>query len=168
VLALALLIAPALTTPVARALAARMVDLPALSLTVILDADAEVYRMGYGDPEALEIIRKASKEAMFDLREQPGVRIGVVISDDRTMVYAPVSRNVEAGSTTEERPNAIMLEGRSTERLAQAAGAAEGETEVGLIGMAPERVDQMEADKRGAHVDRHRPAFIRVTGAIGP
>ena len=59
------LIAPALTTPVARALAARMADLPALSLTVILDADAEVYRMGYGDPEALEIIRNASKEAMF-------------------------------------------------------------------------------------------------------
>ena len=139
------LIAPALTTPVARALAARMVHLPALSLTVILDADAEVYRMGYGDPEALEIIRKASKEAMFDLRDT-GVRIGVVISDDRTMVYAPVSRNVEAGSTTEERPNAILLEGRSTERLAEATGAAEGETEVGLIGMAPERVDQMEAD----------------------
>jgi len=36
------LIAPALTTPVADALAARMADLPALSLTVILDADAEV------------------------------------------------------------------------------------------------------------------------------
>src|SRR5258708_7236152 len=116
-----------------------MADLPALSLTVILDADAEVYRMGYGDPEALEIIRKASKEAMFDLREQPGVRIGVVISDDRTMVYAPVSRNVEAGSTTEEKPNAIMLEGRSTETLAGAAGAAEGKTEDGLMGMEPER-----------------------------
>jgi hypothetical protein len=53
--------------------------------------------MGYGDPKALEIIRQASNDAMFDLREQPGVRIGVVISDDRTMVYAPVSRNVEAG-----------------------------------------------------------------------
>ena len=35
-------IAPALTTPVAEALAARMVHLPSLSLTVILDADAEV------------------------------------------------------------------------------------------------------------------------------
>ena len=57
-----------------------MADLPALSLTVILVADTEVYRMGYGDPEALEIIREASKEAMSDLREQPGVRIGVVIS----------------------------------------------------------------------------------------
>jgi hypothetical protein len=140
------LIAPALTTPVADALAARMADLPALSLTVILDADAEVYRMGYGDPEALEIIRKASKDAMFDLREQPGVRIGVVISDDRTMVYAPVSRNVEAGSTTEEKPNAIMLEGAATENLAEAAGAAEGETEIGVMGIKPERVAQMQAD----------------------
>jgi hypothetical protein len=142
------LIAPALTTPVAEALAGRMTDLPDLSLTVILDVDAEVYRMGYGDPKALEIIRQASNGAMFDLREQPGVRIGVVVSDDRTMIYAPVSRNVEAGSTTEEKPNAIMLEGRSTERLAAAVGAAEGETEVGVIGMEPERVAQMEADLR--------------------
>ena len=80
-------IAPGLTTPVAKALATRMTDLPSLSLTVVLDADAEVYRMGYGDPEALEIIREASRNEMFDLREQPGVRIGVVIADDRTMVF---------------------------------------------------------------------------------
>jgi hypothetical protein len=110
-------IAPAITTPVAQALAARMADLPALSLTVILDADAEVYRMGYGDAEALEIIRRASFEAMFDLREQPGVRIGVVISDERTMVSAPVSRNIEAGSTTDEKPNAVMLDEAATENL---------------------------------------------------
>ena len=59
-------IAPAITTPVAQALAARMADLPALSLTVILDADAEVYRMGYGDAEALEIrlaLRRSSTSA---------------------------------------------------------------------------------------------------------
>ncbi len=141
------IVAPALTTPVARALATRIADVPTLSLTVILDADAEIYRLGYGDPEALEIIRQASDEAMFDLREQRGVRIGVVISDDRTMVYAPVSRNVEAGSTTDEKPNAIMLEGRSTERLAEATGIADGgEPEVGLVGMEPKRVAQMEAD----------------------
>ncbi|NQW51163.1 MAG: hypothetical protein HQ465_07990 [Rhodospirillales bacterium] len=139
-------IAPGLTTPVAKALAARMADLPFLSLTVVLDADAEVYRMGYGDPEALEIIREASRNEMFDLREQPGVRIGVVIADDRTMVFAPVSRNVEAGSVTEEKPNAIMLDGGATEKLAEAAGASEGETEVGITGMEPTRVAQMTAD----------------------
>lgn len=139
-------IAPGLTTPVAKALAARMTELPTLSLTVVLDADAEVYRMGYGDPEALEFIREASRNEMFDLREQPGVRIGVVIADDRTMVFAPVSRNVEAGSVTEEKPNAIMLDGGATERLAQAAGAADGAPEVGLTGMEPTRVAEMSAD----------------------
>ena len=56
-----------------------------------------VNRMGYGDPEALQIIREASRNKMFDLREQPGVRIGVVISDDRTMVYAPVSLRHHCG-----------------------------------------------------------------------
>ena len=139
-------IAPGLTTPVARALAARMKELPTLSLTVILDADAEVYRMGYGDAEALEIIRETSINEMFDLREQTGVRIGVVISDDRTMVYAPVSRNVEAGSTTEKKPNAIILHGGATEKLAEATGAAAGETEVGVKGMEPARVAEMAAD----------------------
>ena len=139
-------IAPGLTTPVARALAARMKELPTLSLTVILDADAEVYRMGYGDAEALEIIRETSINEMFDLREQTGVRIGVVISDYRTMVYAPVSRNVEAGSTTEEKPNAIILHGGATEKLAEATGAAAGETEVGVKGMEPARVAEMAAD----------------------
>jgi len=45
-----------------------------LQATVIPDADAEVYRIGLRqDPEALEIIRAGSKEAMFDLREQPPV-----------------------------------------------------------------------------------------------
>ena len=64
---------------------------------------------------------------MFDLREQPGVRIGVVISDTTTMVYSPVSQNVEAGSTTVEKPNAIVLTGGAGDRIASAAGADTGE-----------------------------------------
>jgi hypothetical protein len=136
-------IAPALTTRVAQALAGRMADLDTLSLTVILDADAEVYRMGYGDPPGLEIIRNAANAAMFGLREQPGVRIGVLISDDLTMIYAPVSRNVEAGSTTEEKPNAVMLSGGPVDRLAGAAGTSDGEREIGALGMEPRRVEAM-------------------------
>lgn len=151
-------IAPAVTVPVAQALAQRMTDLPELSLTVILDADAEVYRMGYGDPGALKIIHEASNKAMFELREQPGIRIGVVISDDRTMVYAPVSRNIEAGSKVEEKPNAIVLDGGSTEKLAEATGTGEGETEVGLTGMKPDRVAAMAED-----LDRNPPKPFDLT-----
>ena len=153
-------IAPGVTTPVAKALAERMIDLPELSLTVILDADPEVYRMGYGEPEALTIIRGASKDSMFDLREQPGVRIVVIISDDRTMVYAPVSRNVEAGSTSDERPNAIVLGGAATDSLAVASGTTPAielpemghdrelppPPEIGQTALEPSKVERMEAD----------------------
>ena len=139
-------IAPGLTTPVAEALVARLKDLPELSLSVILDADAEVYRLGYGDVDALEIIRKACNEELFDLREQPGVRIGVVISDENTMIFAPVSRNIEAGSSADDKPNAILLGERATEKLAGAAGAKEEEREIGRVGMTPTRVSQMNED----------------------
>jgi len=151
-------IAPGVTSPVADALARRMQDIPALSLTVILDADPEVYRMGYGDADALKTIREASKAAMFDLREQAGVRIGVIISDDRTMVFAPVSRNVEAGSISAERPNAILLGGRATEALALASGSAipseatnpsanmQVHQEIGEKALETKKVEAMEAD----------------------
>jgi hypothetical protein len=88
-------IAPALTKRVADAVSRRLDDLGRLNVTVILDADPEVYRLGFGDQEALEAIRAASAKNLFDLREQPGVRIGVVISDTTTMVYSPVSKNIE-------------------------------------------------------------------------
>ena len=53
--------------------------------------------MGHGDMEALEITRTASAEQIFELREQPDVRIGVVVPDHRTMVLSPIPRNVEEG-----------------------------------------------------------------------
>ncbi len=137
-----IVVAPGLTMPVAEALGGRIGPLSAQSLTVILDADPEVYRMGYGDMEALEIIRRASAEQLFELREQPGVRIGVVVSDQRTMVFSPVPRNVEAGSTSVEKPNALVIEGKAAETLAHATALAGTGTEVGQTALSPERVDE--------------------------
>ena len=79
-------IAPALTQAVADAVSRRFDDLGQLDVTVILDSDPEVYRLGFGDQDALEAVRTASANSLFDLREQPDVRIGVVSSDDTTMV----------------------------------------------------------------------------------
>jgi hypothetical protein len=119
-------------------------------VTVILDADPEVYRLGFGDQEALETIRMASAKALFDLREQPGVRIGVVISDDTTMVYSPVSKNIEAGSTSVDKPNALVLTGSLSDRVAIAAGADTSDTaakpEVGDSALEPARVQEMQAN----------------------
>jgi hypothetical protein len=119
-------IAPALTHSVAKALARRLDELGTLSVTVILDSDAEVYRLGFGDEEALELIRSASGKALFDLREQAGVRIGVIVSDDTMMVFSPVCRNIEAGSTSVTKPNAVILTGAVADRIATATGADAG------------------------------------------
>ncbi|KMK67575.1 hypothetical protein [Puniceibacterium sp. IMCC21224] len=111
--------APAFSLAVAEALAERMSDLPKLAMTIILDADPEVYRMGYGEVAALESIRAAAAKESFRLQEQAGIRIGLVISDDSTLVYAPISSNIEAGSTSSDKPNGIYLDGAVTEMLAE-------------------------------------------------
>lgn len=143
-------IAPALTKPVADALSRRLNDLGQLSVTVILDADPQVYRLGFGDEQALDAIRAASAKNLFDLREQPGVRVGVVISDATTMVYSPISKNIEAGSTTTEKPNAIVLTGDAGDRIASAAGADNGENaskpEVGETALSPTKVAEMQSN----------------------
>jgi hypothetical protein len=117
------IVSPALREPVAKAIADRL-DTGFPGATVILDADPEVYRLGYGTEAALDLLRAASDRNLFDLRTQEGVRVGVVISDQTTMVFSPVPLLVEAGSTLIEKPNAIVLTGAAVERLAEATGAS--------------------------------------------
>lgn len=65
-------VAPALSQAVANALAERFDELADLDIRVIVDADAEVYRLGFGEREALKVIRDAASRSLLDLREQPG------------------------------------------------------------------------------------------------
>lgn len=155
-------IAPALSLAVATALAARFDDLERLDLRVILDADAEVYRLGFGEREALDVIRDAASRNLLDLRVQPGVRIGVVISDEDTMVFAPISKNIEAGSDTAEKPNAIVLRGTSADSIVVAAGAQPGDNnpsgEIGNAALDPAKVAAMQND-----LERNPPARFDIT-----
>ena len=95
-------------------------------------------------------MRTASKANQFDLRVQPGVRIGVVISDDLTMLFAPVPMLIEAGSTTSDKPNAIIIAGGNTDRVADAAGAGIGNgntnQEIGTETLTPNRAEALEQD----------------------
>jgi hypothetical protein len=155
-------IAPALSRAVANALAARFDDLECLDLRVILDADAEVYRLGFGEREALEVIHDAASRNLLDLRVQPGVRIGVIISDEDTMVFAPISKNIEAGSDSAEKPNAIVLRGTSADSIARAAGAQPDDTspagEIGNAALDPVKVEAMQID-----LERNPPARFDIT-----
>ncbi len=143
-------IAPALTQAVADALSRRFDDLDQLNVTVVLDSDPEVYRLGFGNYTALETIRASSAVNLFDLREHAGVRIGVVVADDTTMIYSPVSKNIEAGSTSMEKPNAVVLSGSASDHIAKAAGSDRSDqacvAEVGKAALGPAKVQRMQAD----------------------
>ncbi len=135
-------IAPAVTAAVAQALVARLADLDTLALSVVLDADAEVYRLGYGDADALDLLRKAMVDHGDVLRMQPGVRIGVVAADDELLIFAPTPRLIEAGSAAAHKPNAIRLGGGSA---AAALAASVGEA-VGTKALTPVEVAGVQAD----------------------
>ena len=118
-------IAPGISKAVALALGNRFGSLGTLSMTIIVDNDPEVYRLGYGETEGLDHIKKLSDEHMLGLRQQPGVRIGVLITDDTTMIYSPTPHLIEAGSTQDDKPNAIVIP-TAAETIEQACAISSG------------------------------------------
>lgn len=141
-----LVVAPGLSRSVAEALVSRVKD-ETLSIHVVLDADAEVYRLGYGDSAALELLRKAMVDNGLALAMQPGLRIGMVVCDECMIVYAPVPQLIEAGSEVETKPNAILLGGGDALEMAVAAvSGSKAESEIGNRGLAPADIIEIEKD----------------------
>jgi hypothetical protein len=76
------IVAPGLSVEVATALADRIrKDGGPRELSVTLDVDPEVCRLGYGDIDSLELLRPALESRARALQVQKGVRIGVLVSD---------------------------------------------------------------------------------------
>src|ERR1035441_6328677 len=53
-------------------------------LSVVLDVNAEVCRLGYGTLEGLEAVYEALKSRGHHLQSADGLRIGLLLSDDQT------------------------------------------------------------------------------------
>jgi hypothetical protein len=141
-------IAPAMSKAVAAAIAGRCAE-ENLSVAVVLDADPEVYRLGFGDQASLEVLRQATVANGLHLAMQAGLRIGMIAADEHLLVFSPVPALVEAGSKVEEKPNAIMLSGAPAVQIASAAGVGpdpEPRREIGHQSISPQEVRQIEAD----------------------
>ena len=88
-------IAPAVSKTVALALGECFEKAGRVSITVVLDPDQDAYRVGYGDPEGLEKLQQLAEDHHIALRSQPGLRIGILLSDDAVLVWSPTPRAVE-------------------------------------------------------------------------
>ena len=118
-------VAPGITKPVVDALAERLDSQNNLQCTLILDLDPEVYRLGYGTEEGLLALQALATRHHLELRQQEGIRIGLLITDGQTVLYSPTPLLIEAGSVSVNKPNAVIIsaKGDSTAALMQACAA---------------------------------------------
>jgi hypothetical protein len=103
------ILAPAVSMDVAKAIRERWFELGAGKVMVTLDVDPEVYRLGYGDPEALTLLEATGREVGSLLQYHPGVRIGVVLADESVLVYSPVPALIEAGPRQPSQPTGLLM-----------------------------------------------------------
>lgn len=143
-------IAPGLRPPVAEALARAMAVVPAEAMHLVLDVDAEVCRLGYGDKDfkGMEILQAAAAQHGLTVNHHPGIRIGLVIADGTTLIYSPTPELIEAESHQPHKPNAVLLRAELPRRLADACGVgAEGHATL-EVGQDVLDVKKVEAVKR--------------------
>jgi hypothetical protein len=146
------LVSPGLSRVVAAALAERIrQDGGPGAIAVILDIDPEVCRLGYGEIEAIDLLRPALAARGLDLQMQKGVRIGLAMADAEVLIYSPTPMLLEAGSNSEEKPNAIRISNTSAPDIAAACGAGEATVsaprpEVGITVASQRVVEETKAD----------------------
>ena len=155
-------VAPGLTLAVAEVLGNRFHELDgALDITVVLDSDEDVCRIGYGEVAALQALHKLAQEHGFWLKSQPGLRVGVLLADEQTLVWSPTPCSVEAPPSSQPwpaggqaglldepaplAPNGLLLGANPGAQLAKAIAAegtatGPGDAEIGQSAITPEQV----------------------------
>ena len=77
--------APSISEAVAKSLCDFKEKNSDAALRVIIDADAEAFRLGFGEPAGLVLLT----EKQIDVRRAEGLRIGVFVADEDAWVYSP-------------------------------------------------------------------------------
>lgn len=113
--------APGIQMDVAQSMLAAASRLGSEMLTVCLDFDERVMRMGYGEIDAVALLRDAG----IVVRSAPGMRMALVIVDDAGFIFTPTPLYLEAEPTSGAAPNAMHMSGEQVaEALARLSPAA--------------------------------------------
>jgi hypothetical protein len=143
-------LAPGIRPPVAQALTAAMALVPSTAVHLVLDVDAEVCRLGYGDNDfkGMELLQAAAAKHGLTVNHHPGIRIGLLIADDTTLIYSPTPELIETESHQPDKPNAIVLRNELPPQLANAC--AVGSEGFATVEVGKDQIDskKVEAVKR--------------------
>ena len=119
-------VAPGIQYEVAYAVCSAVVANPRLRISVSIDFDERVLRMGYGSLEAVQLL----KDGRIDVVNSPGLRAAVFIVDDAGWIFTPIAHYLEPEPQSEETPNAIRLTREQMEAVALRISPKERETAI--------------------------------------
>lgn len=97
--------APGMHTPVADALVGVAGRIGSDLITVCVDFDERVLRMGYGDLEAIKKLQSAG----ITTQSSPSLRMGLLVVDDEGFVFTPTALLLEAENHDDQGMNAMRL-----------------------------------------------------------
>ncbi|MFZ5690209.1 MAG: hypothetical protein ACOY5F_03025 [Pseudomonadota bacterium] len=113
--------APGIQEEPAKAMAEAAKNIGPELITVCLDFDERVMRMGFGSLTAVKTLRNAG----IVVNSTPGLRTGLVIVDHAGYIFTPTALYLEAEDRPAEAPNAMRLSpDQVTEALARLSPAA--------------------------------------------
>ena len=82
-------LAPGVSDRLAEALSETWRRLGRDAVSVVVDADPEVFRLGFGTIDGLKRLHATATEIGALVCHQSGLRIGLVICDNRTLIFSP-------------------------------------------------------------------------------
>ncbi len=113
--------APGVSEAVSKSLIACMQFGQVKQIIMAIDGDEEACRLGYCDAPSLEKLFAAAQQFKFPLKRQPGLRIGILMTDDNVLVWTPTPLMFEAPRQHAE-PNGMMLTPETFKELPEALG----------------------------------------------
>ena len=148
-------VAPGIWPEVAKAIRNAWHRLGAEDVSVILDVDAEICRLGYGSIEGLKLIQEAALEFGQALGHEPGIRICIVIADDQTFIFSPTPLLIEstpgnpiAPGLSVPKANGIVLSSPPPTVAKELGADSElvSERTIGMDGVPAEKVAEVAHD----------------------
>lgn len=154
--------APGIQPAVAQAMVDASQRLGAEMLTVCLDFDDQVMRMGYGEIDAVKLLRNAG----IHVNSVPGLRTALVIADHAGFVFTPTALYLEAEPIGSDATNAIrMSEEQIAEALARLSPAAKAiAVAQAKTPVEKERIEALPLDVGSARVTDER--FAKVNASL--
>jgi len=154
-------IAPGLSLPVAESLIMTWRELPPQAVQVVLDSDPEVCRFGYGDLKALQLLHETAGQIGAQIHQQQGLRIGVVVTDETTVIYSPTPLLIEAGGRPGEKSNAIRLETPIIEPVPSSSAA-----DLGSLNLKPTLVTNHDVQRTSEDLKTNPPVKFDVAQRV--